>query len=1411
MDDVQLENCQRCDERDFAMALKDSICHRCYLRDTDNRKRPVTPYLMSAANHMDPGTVPADLPELTQVEEMVIARAHVQMLVKRVRGHQYQYTGHCVSFIQDIVRTVDVLPNLPEELDIVLLRPPAQYSDEPRYQRQFRMDFRVRRQHVLTWLYFLKANHPDYRHVLISADRVAALPDDGDVSSSCAYITDDTLDLTGPVETLDDPPLPTQSTVVSLAQETTEANLILEEFAVRPPCSLHIPAPSIRQTPIDEAAGRERIFTQAFPTLYPTGAADINTPRLREVTLKEYARHLLCWHDGRFARHARWRFLVFNMIMRKAARSTAQFYVSRASVLKDLTREELAEALHTDKSLLPQIVRQAAVLPGTRPYWANRGGNLLAHARFLSSHAAPVFVTFSCADMQWHELQRHLPRFTDYNTGEARTRQRIVWSNIQDYPHIVAHYLDIRFRAFLKHVLYPYLGVTDHWYRYEWQHRGSGHIHCLLWVTDAPPLDPSTDRARAEFARYWGERVTAWNPDPARLPDVRNPASLPTTDVANTADQFAALLNRLQQHSTCRPSYCLRKKKGGNTIRCRFFYPRPLSDQPVVTKEINHKSYIFAPSRNQALANQCSPVITLGWLANTDIQPSTSERALLNYLSKYVSKPEKSSLSYTELQAQVLPYANTRAPLLSFVSKFINKIIGERDWSAQEVSHYLLQLSFQEGTRQVVTLDCRPTEVQNDMITVEDETVQTRKSPLQRYQSRMTDQVNQALVNTTLFDWLRTWDWFKWTKRPRAPLRVINYFPRYSSDPAADQYNDYCRVRLMLHHPFTCLADLLSVDGCVYETCPLAFYACQRLHTHPDDKYTDTPKDIDDPEDTDSESDDKEEELLEPNGPLADFEVLARRRPGRSDDLTCSFTDDLGTRDVDCVYDWTSHVGRDLVEPDTWARFKCQHATDQAVTVTSDPGPLNLEQRKLYDIVTAQYARELAGNTLTPLLLNIDGVAGSGKTFTLLKLCARLQELAEEAGQSNPVVRAAPTGVAAFNIVGRTLHSLFRLPVKQKAKDLSRTTIQALQEKFTSIRFVIIDEKSMINLQTLSIIDDRLRLIFPDRADTPFGGINILLCGDFFQLPPVTGRALYMVTAKGLDAIKGQSLYRSFDRTARLTEVMRQQGEDDIAIRFRTALGELRESRLSEASWELLCTRIQNQLPQAEVVSFRTALRLYYTNEEVRERNYAQLAATNRPVKRILSLHTGRNASKASADEAENLPVDLLLSVGARVMLTTNLWTEEGLVNGSLGAIEDILWEAGLDPSVTMPSMLLIRFDDYAGPDFSPYPSKVIPIFPVARQFDFKGAACTRTQFPLRLAYAITVHKSQGLTLSRVVLNLDQKEHCPGLSYVAVSRVKALRGLMFESAFDYSHFAAKESAVAKDRELDYGFRTNQLL
>jgi hypothetical protein len=149
-----------------------------------------------------------------------------------------------------------------------------------------------------------------------------------------------------------------------------------------------------------------------------------------------------------------------------------------------------------------------------------------------------------------------------------------------------------------------------------------------------------------------------------------------------------------------------------------------------------------------------------------------------------------------------------------------------------------------------------------------------------------------------------------------------------------------------------------------------------------------------------------------------------------------------------------------------------------------------------------------------------------------------------------PFVEAAPIGVASHNIGGRTLHSLFRLPVKQAHyEDLPVQSLKAMQQKFRGTHYLIIDEKSMVGLKKLAWIYRQLQAIKAN--DEWFGDMNVVIIGDFCQLPPVANTPL---SSTDSDHILRQVLYTKFNKAITLEVVKRQGDEDKEAIVFRTAL-----------------------------------------------------------------------------------------------------------------------------------------------------------------------------------------------------------------------------------------------------------------
>jgi hypothetical protein len=375
-----MQRCLRCKERWFDIKLMaDGVCKRCH--DKDDKKRQDEPFFFSTENKLDFGPVPPQLPQLEPLKELFIARVHVSVNVftvcdaslreslpankLQVRGQQYKYRGHVVHFLRDVGKVYSELSLLPEDLDIVILRPRGS-EDVERMDRQFRNRFRVRRAAVEVWLRFLADNHPGYRAFTWNYDNLSQLPEDGNVFDQLnIHEVEESGGLpadSGPVEEPEeDGEVIDEAAVPNMLIHDLELNQLQERIndsavevnvdeqvplqPVEPQAAHQLQMPSIRRTPLDEFNQTHALLSLACPTLFPRGVADFVEPRQRKISYRDYIQHAMKWEDGRFAKHHSFRFIALNTLMRQQARGQSRFYVSK-NHRTPLTKEALQEVLH---------------------------------------------------------------------------------------------------------------------------------------------------------------------------------------------------------------------------------------------------------------------------------------------------------------------------------------------------------------------------------------------------------------------------------------------------------------------------------------------------------------------------------------------------------------------------------------------------------------------------------------------------------------------------------------------------------------------------------------------------------------------------------------------------------------------------------------------------------------------------------------------------------------------------------------------------------------------------------------------------------------------------------------------------------------------------------------------------------
>lgn len=366
----------------------------------------------------------------------------------------------------------------------------------------------------------------------------------------------------------------------------------------------------------------------------------------------------------------------------------------------------------------------------------------------------------------------------------------------------------------------------------------------------------------------------------------------------------------------------------------------------------------------------------------------------------------------------------------------------------------------------------------------------------------------------------------------------------------------------------------------------------------------------------------------------------------------------------------------------------------------------------------------------------LTGPAGSGKTYVLNQYIGYLRQNGIEVGIT------ASTGIAATHMQGMTIHSWSGLGIKDK---LSPAEIETLLDKpyirkrFMNTRVLIIDEISMLHGYRLDLVDQVCKAFFQNLL--PFGGLQVVLCGDFFQLPPVTRageRSGFAYTS---------STWREMNlKVCYLDEQYRQQDKA-----FLTLLNEMRANKVSAKSLQKLQER-----QGAAIERLETPTKLYTHNRDVDAINQHMLDAIPEQPHLFYMSAEGNETLVDISKKGCLAPEELSLKTGAMVMFVKNNFGK-GYVNGTLGEVIDFT-EAGYP---------LVKTLD----------GTKIEASPENWMIEENGQLLADlNQVPLRLAWAITVHKSQGMSLDAAELDL---RHCfePGMGYVALSRVRSLDGL----------------------------------
>ena len=744
---------------------------------------------------------------------MLVSRVLPIMSLYRLPHGQYGYGGHVINLPQDVAYFANTLPRLPHDVKVLIVRKEGATNSHH--------DFHVRRAVVVSALQWLLSNNPYYRSIQINPNAVALLPEDGHLTGFNSVMldaTDENVEL--PPAMVENPynAQLSESFVPSTTQRMTVQETVrqcvherLSHHRLQQTAPQTVSWPPCSGTPINEF-NTEGYISCAFPSLFPTGAADFLAPRPLAVTVGNYFKHLIMYKDARFAQHPRFRYFALNTEMRWRALQAGRIYIRQHPHDAQLSVEELRDMVGREGEVFSnRVMHYATSLRGTRQYWFKQRSRLVAMVDMLG--LPTIFFTHSAADLHWPELA-HLICPDDPNSTSSRSKA------LQQNPAIADFFFHQRIVKFVDAFYVGVLGATDFWLRFEWQHRGSPHVHGLAWLPDAPDVEDimassesSTDIARWPLIQHVDKIVCTVNP--AILLDGTNADNAPPpktnphicnrsyAEVEDFDQDLTDLIATCQRHTRCSAAHCLRTSNGQQ--KCRFGFPKPLQPETTLITEEGEPTLLTA--RNDGIINSFNPVQLSSWRANVDMQYCVSRHKVVEYCAKYATKCEPRSQPLKEIFTTIMRSLKEDDTSLKAVQKLLINSVGERDYSAQETCHLLLQLPMFHASRDFFVLSVDGSRAVEEHFG-EDQPV-TVPSALDHYINRPTSPQFQDMTLLHFTQHYKVSNNLSSKLSCRKKKIVVIVRPYCSSNPHGPQYEQYCQQKLMLHVPFRHQQELL--------------------------------------------------------------------------------------------------------------------------------------------------------------------------------------------------------------------------------------------------------------------------------------------------------------------------------------------------------------------------------------------------------------------------------------------------------------------------------------------------------------------------------------------------------------------------------------------------------------------------